>query len=94
MPSDIVWSRKKGMGWNLRWDLSIVHDPKFETAFSRAFDALEGAGITSGPFRQAWKKYVADISGGKGTSSHAGQMMNGFMLGTWLMRDPGAALIS
>ena len=92
MPSDIVWSKKKGMGWNLRWDLSIVHDPKFGTAFSKAFESLEAAGIQSGPFRKAWKDYVADITAGKRSSLHASPMMNGFMLGAWLMRDYWAAL--
>jgi asparagine synthase (glutamine-hydrolysing) len=83
MLSDIVWSTKKGMGWNLRWHLSIAHDPTFKKAFAQAFDTLDRVGINSSPFRHAWQSYMNDVLAGKSALSHATLMMNGFMLGIW-----------
>lgn len=83
MPREIAWSRKKGMGWNLRWGRKIITDAAFRDAFSKAYDALDRYGIDSGASRQAWHKYVS--SGGD--TRYSGQMMGGFMLAAWLGRN-------
>jgi asparagine synthase (glutamine-hydrolysing) len=87
MPADIVWSRKKGMGWNLRWDRSIASDPSFEAAFADAYAKLDERGIPSAQFRSAWRRYVDDLRCGIESPSTAGVMMNGFMLGKWFERQ-------
>jgi asparagine synthase (glutamine-hydrolysing) len=86
VPRRIARSRKKGMGWNLRWDRSIARDPRFEPAFSGAWTAMDRVGIDSRRYRDAWRNYVADSQAGMEFSTHAKMMMNGLMLGAWLQR--------
>ena len=86
VPHEIAWSRKKGMGWNLRWDKSIATDASYDACFARAYDALDEAGIVSAPYRQAWRGYVQAIRRGVEFPTEAGAMMKGFMLGMWLLR--------
>lgn len=86
VPHDLAWSRKKGMGWNLRWDRSIAFDPAFEAAFEEAYRAVADAGVPADAFRAAWRQYVADVRAEKGGGSSSGLMMTGFMLGAWLKR--------
>jgi asparagine synthase (glutamine-hydrolysing) len=83
---DLAYSRKKGMGANLRWDRSLAYDPAFADAFHEAFAALEEAGIDPAGSRRAHERYVAErLAGGVGTA-YSGRMMAGFMLGQWLRR--------
>jgi len=86
---DLAWSRKKGMGWNLRWDRSIAFDPLFETAFEDTYRAVADAGLFAESFRAAWRQYVTDVRSGKGGGGSSGIMMTGFMLGAWLKRNKG-----
>jgi len=86
MPEDIVWSKKKGMGWNLRWDHNITSDPVFEKAFSKAYATLDQEAISSAHFRMAWRSYINQKEDGIESPSSAGLMMNGFMLGRWFHR--------
>ncbi len=81
---EIAWARKKGMGFNLRWQNNIVDDPNYRTAFVRAYDALDQAGIDSESYRSAWKQFIADLCAGVKLRASAGDMMLGFMLGMWL----------
>ena len=90
VPASIAWSKKKGMGWNLRWDRSIAIDPDFATAFERAWQSMDRMGMDTGHFRAAWRDYVDDVRRGVAFSSHAGVMMNGMMLGSWLSQHPEA----
>jgi asparagine synthase (glutamine-hydrolysing) len=80
VPDEIAWSRKKGMGWNLRWDLSVRENPKFAQMFDQAYSALERSALNAAPYRQAWARYL------NGDASLAGLMMAGFMLGAWLLK--------
>jgi asparagine synthase (glutamine-hydrolysing) len=84
LPKEIVWSAKKGMGWNLRWDRSIAESPRFHEAFKQSYDLVEGSGIRASHFRNAWKKYVDGVVKNQSGAAHANEMMNGFMLGMWL----------
>jgi asparagine synthase (glutamine-hydrolysing) len=90
--ADIAWSRKKGMGWNLRWDRSIANDPTFATAFGRAWESLDHIGMDTRQFRVAMSDYVEDVRRSIEFSSHARLMMNGLMLGLWLSQHPEARL--
>jgi asparagine synthase (glutamine-hydrolysing) len=90
---EIAWARKKGMGFNLRWQYSIVNDPNYRAAFKCAYDALDTAGIDSEAFRSAWKQYIADMRAGIEYPAAAGEMMMGFMLGMWLSRISPAETI-
>ncbi len=76
-PNEIAWSRKKGMGWNLRWDLSVRNDPRFERAFENAYAALDHSAVNAAPYRRAWSSYKS------GNAEAAALMMTGFMLGAW-----------
>jgi asparagine synthase (glutamine-hydrolysing) len=88
VPHDIAWSRKKGMGWNMRWDRSIAKDPSYLTAFESMWQSMAGIGMDVKHFRAAWKDYVDDVRGGTEFSRHAKVMMSGFMLGSWLLKHP------
>jgi asparagine synthase (glutamine-hydrolysing) len=88
VPPRYAWSRKKGMGWNLRWDRSIARDPNFAAAFAEAWSAMDRIGIDTRQFRAAWQNYVADIKAGAEFSGHSKMMMNGLMLGAWLRMRP------
>jgi asparagine synthase (glutamine-hydrolysing) len=92
VPEDIAWSRKKGMGWNLRWDRSIANDPNFAIGFDQAWTAIDRIGMDTTRFRAAKNSYVADVHGGAEFSGHARLMMNGLMLGSWLSQHPEAHL--
>jgi len=94
VPADIAWSQKKGMGWNLRWDRSIAVDPDFAKAFEQAWRSMDRMGMETGHFRDAWRAYVEDVRRGVTFSRHAGVMMNGLMLGSWLSQHPEAGLAS
>jgi asparagine synthase (glutamine-hydrolysing) len=87
---EIAWSRKKGMGFNLRWDRSIAKDTSFRVTFERAYAALDKAGIETTLFREAWQEYTTDKLAGTEYPATAGEMMAGFMLGMWINRVPPA----
>ena len=92
VPAQIAWSWKKGMGWNLRWDQSIANDPAFIAAFESVWNSMDSIGVDTAHFRAAWKSYIADVLGGVDFSSHAKVMMNGLMLGSWLIQHPQTEL--
>lgn len=94
VPAGIAWSRKKGMGWNLRWDRSIANDPTFATGFERAWACLDRIGMDTAQFRAAMRDYVDDVHRGIEFSGHARLMMSGLMLGSWLSQHPEARLAS
>jgi asparagine synthase (glutamine-hydrolysing) len=82
--SDIVWSRKKGMASNIRWEDNIVNDEKYRKAFLSAYDRLDEFGIDSSSYRNAWLNYISDRKKGQIYSAHDDKMMHGFMLSQWL----------
>jgi asparagine synthase (glutamine-hydrolysing) len=83
---DIARMGKRGMGYNLRWDKSIVHDSKFKTAFKQAYLTIEKAGIDANTYRDSWQSYMQEKSNGAEFPASADRMMAGFMLGKWLSR--------
>lgn len=87
VPPDIAWSRKKGMGSNLRWDRNIIQDSRFEKAFRDAYTVLDQNGIETKRFRSAWNQYRA------GEQQNGGLMMSGFMLGNWILRTTAPSRI-
>lgn len=91
---EIAWARKKGMGYNLRWQYNIVEDENFRTAFVHAYDTLESTGLDANPFRDAWKQYVNDMNAGIEFPISADAMMAGFMLGMWLSRTFPAEVVT
>jgi len=92
VPANIAWSRKKGMGWNLRWDKSIANDPAFISTFESVWNSMDRIGMDTRHFRAAWKNYIADVTRGVEFSRHAKVMMNGLMLGSWLLQRPQTKL--
>lgn len=86
VPAELAWAPKRGMGANLRWDRSIVEEPRFGHAMREAFDAIDAVGLPSAGFRRARQGYEDDFRASR-PSVHAGPMMSGFMLGNWLCRE-------
>jgi asparagine synthase (glutamine-hydrolysing) len=94
VPPDVAWARKKGMGWNLRFDRSIANDPKFLSAFKSMWRSMDDIGVKTENFRAAWEGYLQDRRRGLVFSRHATVMMNGFMLGAWLLQHPQIKSVS
>lgn len=84
---DIAWSPKRGLGWNISWDKSMQINPTFHSAFDHAFDTLDSHSIDSTIFRSAWRKYLKTPIDLARYSSASGTVMNGFMLGSWFLRN-------
>jgi asparagine synthase (glutamine-hydrolysing) len=84
--ADIAYSRKKGMGSNIRWDRLVAGDAGFHEAFADAYAALDDAGIASASSRSAWERFRTERAAGRRGAEHGGRMMAGFMLGRWLRR--------
>jgi asparagine synthase (glutamine-hydrolysing) len=81
---DIAWAKKKGMGYNLKWDQNIIYDEAFHRAFSGSYRELNSFGIDSFKYEDAWKKYIG--ANGNPDYYYTNLMMIGFMLANWLKR--------
>ena len=88
VPSDVAWSPKKAMGFNIRFDESFASDPRFEERANRALDRLDEGGFQSKSFRPAWAAFLRDKRAGIAAPASAGIAMAGVMLGLWLDRKP------
>jgi asparagine synthase (glutamine-hydrolysing) len=89
VPPAVADSPKRGMAYNVRWDLSVARDPAYLDAFKRAYEAIDGIeGLDAAPYRSAWQAYIGDVNAER-TPATAGTMMNGFMLGAWIEREVG-----
>lgn len=86
VPSEIAWARKKGMGWNLRYDRTIASDPWLVAEYDNLLKRIEKAGLPNLHYRTAWEQYIADKRNGIETPASAGVMSSGLMLGLWLDR--------
>lgn len=84
VPKELAWASKKGMGANLKWDVSIVKDENFRQAFEESYDEIDRAELDSTPYRHAWRSYCQKPPTPGQYSPYAGLMVNGFMLGKWL----------
>ena len=82
-PPEVTWAVKKGMGWNIRFDKSIINDTAYLNAFEDAYQTIEKAGLDAILFRNAWINYRKSTSG---FNPNAGLTVMGFMLGKWLLR--------
>lgn len=88
VPRDLAWSPKKGMAYNVRWDKSVAVDQVYKDAFVKAYEAVEARGIEAGPMYTAWREYIAAKENGVEFPDSSNHMMNGFMLGSWFLRQP------
>ena len=92
VPDDVALARKKGMGWNLRYDEAFTTDPRLIAAYDDALLAIDGAGLNSSPYRRAWKEFRDSKAAGEKYPASAGAMIGGFMLGRWLRSRPDRAI--
>lgn len=83
---NIAWAPKLGMGGNLNWQYEFAHNPKFRGELTRSYAALPQAGLDPAKFEQAYDAFLNDVAAGATAFPTAGTMMNGFMLGEWLLR--------
>lgn len=92
VPSDVAWARKKGMGWNLKYDRTLANDHALEALYERLLQKIHAAGLPDTKYRQAWRDYLCDKRQGIEFPPSAGPMSAGLMLGLWLdrARDSGA----
>jgi asparagine synthase (glutamine-hydrolysing) len=92
VPKDIAWARKKGMGWNIKWDHSFVNDPNYIKIFEQTMDACEIRGIDTLAYRQAFEQYQVEKRKDMMSAPPCGSVMAiALMQGQWLLREAGCA---
>jgi asparagine synthase (glutamine-hydrolysing) len=82
---EIAWGQKRGMGANLNWGPEFAENVKFQEALAAAYQGLREAGLETEPFREAYERYSDAVRCKDKHRPTAGMMMNGFLLGAWLV---------
>jgi asparagine synthase (glutamine-hydrolysing) len=90
--AEFAFARKKGMGFNLRFGEGFAQEPRFRAAMDRALAAVEEADLGVEHFRAARERFDRDVAAGHAVRPTAGPMMQGFMLGAWLLRGRGGVV--
>lgn len=90
VPSDVAWARKKGMGWNLKYDRTLADDPVLGAVYEGLLQHIRAAGLPDAKYRQAWGDFQRDKRQGIDCPPSAGPMSAGLMLGLWLDRGLGS----
>lgn len=83
---EVAWATKKGMGSNLRYDDTLVNDPKLLMLYEQLIAKIKAAGLSSEKYEQGWQEFLRDKRKGIRYPSSAGVMSTGLMLGLWLER--------
>jgi len=95
VPADIAWAPKKGMGGNLRYDLSLASDYALHDVYEALLDRIKQAGLPETKYRDALKDYVSDWRVWKKSNNQsnnyfcptsASLVSAGLMLGLWIDR--------
>ena len=86
VPAEIAWASKKGMGWNLRYDRTLVNDPELRITYDDLLNNITSAGLPVERYKMAWEDYRRQKQYGVEFPSSAGAMSAGLMLGLWLCR--------
>lgn len=82
--ADIAYDDKRGLGWNIRFDLWIRQEPLVRDLFQGVLRRLGDFGIDSGPFVRAHETFCDfDRYGGVGGDVAVG----GFMLACWFIKE-------
>jgi asparagine synthase (glutamine-hydrolysing) len=96
VPADIAWAPKKGMGGNLRYDLSLASDHALHDVYEALLDRIKQAGVPETKYRDALEDYVSDWRVWKKSNKHsknyfcppsASFVSAGLMLGLWIERS-------
>ena len=82
--ADLAYDKKRGMGWNIRWDMWMIHEPAVNSLFRRSIDSLSGYGIDPKWFAGHFDNYCkADTFAAAGGD----ESVYGFMLALWLKKE-------
>jgi asparagine synthase (glutamine-hydrolysing) len=84
VPDEVAWTRKKGMGENLRYDRTLATDPELLQLYAHLLDRIADAGLAERRYREAWEDFKRDKRSGVHYPASAGVMATGLMLGLWL----------
>jgi asparagine synthase (glutamine-hydrolysing) len=93
-PEDVALARKKGMGWNLRYDDGFVMDPGLTSAYEDSLQAIAAVGLNEERYRAAWNDFISSKKAGIRYPASAGVMIAGFMLGRWIVRRQSMARVA
>jgi asparagine synthase (glutamine-hydrolysing) len=81
---DLAYDKKRGLGWNIRFDRWIIHEKPVKELFSHIIARLDSYDIPSEWFRNHFQRYCAvDQFAGPGGD----QTVTGFMLASWLIKE-------
>lgn len=81
---DLAYDTKRGMGWNIRWDMWIIHEPVIRKMFEASLNLLSDYGVSSQWFLDHFNRYAkSDRWAGPG----GGEAVSGFMLALWLKKE-------
>ena len=81
---DLAYDQKRGMAWNIRWDMWIIHEPAVHELFVKILDKLDRFGIPAAWFQAQFQRYCdSNTYAGPGSD----QSVIGFMLSCWMIKE-------
>lgn len=92
VPREVAWARKKGMGWNLKYDQTLATDPNLVGIYRDLLGKIKNSGLPDEGYREAWESFVHDKKRGIAFPSSSGPMSAGLMLGLWLEKQQTNAI--
>lgn len=80
---EIAYDKKRGMAWNIRWNMWIIHEPAVRAFFERTLGLLDDHGIPSAWFLRHFRNYCRH---GRWAGPGDREAVTGFLLAAWLKR--------
>jgi asparagine synthase (glutamine-hydrolysing) len=81
---DLAYDQKRGMGWNIRWDMWIIQEKPVHDLFAQTLARLDHFGVPAAWFQEHFQRYCASNTfAGPGGD----QTLTGFMLSCWLIKE-------
>lgn len=87
VPKEIVWSKKKGMGWNIRYDISFASDPQFISRANKYFEDMCQNNLKFFSYKKDLEQYINEKTIQKKFATAAGcRAVTAFMQSAWLVQ--------
>lgn len=81
---DLAYDKKRGMGWNIRWDRWMVDEPVIKKLFIDTISQLSDYNVNPKWFLDNFERYCGVNSF---AASGGGEAVTGFMLALWLVKE-------
>lgn len=81
---ELAYDQKRGLAWNIRWDMWIIQEQPVHDLFIKILDQLDQFGIPASWFQDHFQRYCASNTfAGPGGD----QAVTGFMLSCWMIKE-------